>query len=286
MNLGRSHLIDFSTIQANLEKVSELHRGVMPIPIKKIVGSLGRYRDFDREFLPRKKEHDAKYLSVLMAVKSGVELPPIQVYQVRDRYFVIDGHHRVSVAKFEQKKEFVDADVIEIRFDLILDPKKKYKVSTEEASHFLITLESEAFQRKTGLRNAILIHPLSVTELTSFAKLNEEILDYRKNSDGGSLSGKDIVYASLSWYENRFLPAIRSIFEEDILKYFPQRTYTDLYVWMNLHKYYLSQKAGYDVGFDYTKKDFLKRFSPPGFLEVLPHSMKDFLGVLKGLLPK
>lgn len=282
----RSHLIDFSTIQSNLDKVSELHRGVMPIPIKKIVGSLGRYRDFNREFLPRKKEHDAKYLSVLMAVKSGIELPPVQVYQVRDRYFVIDGHHRISVAKFEQKKEFVDADVIEIRFDLILDPKKKYKVSTEEARLFLITLEAETFQKKTGLRNSILIYPLLVTELTSFGKLNEEIMDFRKNYDGSSLSGKDVVYASLLWYENRFLPAIKSIFEEDILKHFPQRTYTDLYVWMNLHKYYLSQKAGYDVGFDYTKKDFLKRFSPPGFLEVLPNSMKDFLGVLKGLLPK
>lgn len=275
-------LIDFSAIQTHLDRVSEIHRGIKAIPIRKIVGSLGRYRDFNKEFLPNRKKLDAKYLSVLMAIRSGIELPAVQVYQIGDKYFVIDGHHRVSVAKFEEKKEFVDADVIEIRFDYILDPQKKYRVRTEEARTFLIALEEDAFQKKTCLKNAILIYPLKVSELTSFSKLHEEILDFRKNYDGGALTAKDVIYASLLWYETRFVPAIRKILEEEILDHFPQRTYTDLYVWMNLHKYYLSQKAGYDVGFDFTKKDFIEKFTPPGFLEILPNKVKEFLSILKG----
>lgn len=278
------HLIDFSSIQSNLDRVSEVRRGITAIPIKKIVGSLGRYRDFDKEFLPRSKRTDAKYLSVLMAIHSGLELPPIQVYQVGDKYFVIDGHHRISVAKFEQKKEFIDADVIEVRFDFTLDPRKKYKASTHEARGFLIALEEEAFQKKTSLRNSILVYPLKVTELTSFGKLYEEILDFKKNYEGGILNAKDIVYAALVWYEKRFLPAVKTILNEKILDHFSKRTYTDLYVWMNLHKYYLSQKAGYDVGFDYTKKDFMKRFSSLNFLEVLPNRVMDFLNILKEVL--
>lgn len=279
-------LIDFDTVEANLERVSEVHRGIIAIPIKKIVGSLGRYRDFNREFLPRRMRKDAKYLSVLMAIRSGIELPPIQVYQVGDKYFVIDGHHRVSVAKFEEKKEFIDADVIEVRFDFILDPRRKYKVPTEEVRLFLIALEEEAFQKKTHLRNQILVYQLKVSELTSFGKLYEEISDFRKTYDGGSLATKDVIYASFVWYEKRFLPAVKTILKEEVLDRFPKRTYTDLYVWMNLHKYYLSQKAGYDVGFDFTRKDFLKKFSHLGFLEILPNSVKDFLGVLKEILPK
>ncbi|MBI1884398.1 MAG: ParB N-terminal domain-containing protein [Chlamydiae bacterium] len=277
----QGQLIDFGTIESNLDRVSEFHRGIMPIPIRKIVGSLGRYRDFNKEFLPRKKRMDAKYLSVLMAIRSGLELPPVQVYQVNDKYFVIDGHHRVSVAKFEEKKEFIDADVIEIRFDFKLDPLRKYKVSTEGAQQFLITLEEEAFQKKTLLRNRILVYPLKVSELTSFGKLFEEISDFKKTYEHGALISKDMIYASYGWYDKRFLPAVRTILEEKILEHFPKRTYTDLYVWMNLHKYYLSQKAGYDVGFDFTKKDFLKKYSPPGFLEILPSRVKELLGVLR-----
>ncbi|MBI1870828.1 MAG: ParB N-terminal domain-containing protein [Chlamydiae bacterium] len=281
MKTEEGQLVDFQTVQSNLDRVSEIRRGMMPIPIRKIVGSLGRYRDFNNEFLPNKKRMDAKYLSVLMAVRSGLELPPVQVYQVNDKYFVIDGHHRVSVAKFEEKKEFIDAEVIEIRFDFKLDPRKRYKVSTEEARQFLIALEEEAFQKKTFLKNRILIYPLKVSELTSYAKLYEEILDFKKNYESGALTSKDVIYASYSWYEKRFFPAVQTIFEEKILEHFPKRTYTDLYVWMNLHKYYLSQKAGHDVGFDFTKKDFLEKYSPPGFLEILPGRVKDLLGVLR-----
>lgn len=284
MTVKEGRLVDFSTVQENLERISEVHKGIRAIPIKKIVGSLGRYRDFNDEFLPRSKKTDEKYLSVLRAVETGLELPPVQVYQVNDKFFVIDGHHRVSVAKFEQKKEFIDADIIEVRFDLKLDPKKKYKVSTEGARQFLITIEEEAFQRKTGLKNRILIYPLKVSELTSFSKLYEEILDFRKKYDGGSLEAKDVIYAGLMWYEKMFLPAVKTILEEKILDHFSKRTYTDLYVWMMLHKYYLSQKLGYDVGFDFTRKDFVERFSPHHFMEVLPGRIKEFMGVLKGLI--
>ena len=279
-------LIDFSSVEPNLGHVSEIRRGVMAIPIKKIVGSIGRYRDFNQEFLPRSKRHDAKYVSILSAVQEGVELPPVQVYQVQDKFFVIDGHHRISVAKFEQKKEFIDAEIFEVKFDFVLDPKKKYKVSTEEATSFLIGIEAEVFQRKTHLRNTILAYPLKVTELTSFSKLYEEIINFRKNYENGALAGKDVIYASFIWYENRFMPAVRTILEDDLLQRFPARTYTDLYVWVNLHKYFLSQKAGHDVGFDYTKRDFVKRFSPTHIFEVLPERVKDIMNVLRGFLPK
>ncbi len=283
--IGREgQLIDFSTVQENLERVSEVHKGIRAIPIKKIVGSLGRYRDFNNNFLPRSKKTDEKYLSVLQAIQQGMELPPIQVYQVDDKYFVIDGHHRVSVAKFEEKKEFIDAEIREIRFDLKLDPKKKYKFSTEEAKQFLIAIEEDSFQKKTYLKNKILIHPLKVSELTSFSKLYEEILDFKKNYEVGSIANKDIIYASFLWYETRFLPAINTFIEDKLLDDFPHRTYTDLYVWMMLHKYYLSQKAGYDVGFDFTRRDFVEKFSHVNFFESLPGRVKDFVGVLKGLI--
>jgi hypothetical protein len=274
-------LIDFSSIEQNLQHTHQRSRGIEAIPIDKIVGSLGRYNDFTDEFLPRKDRISAKYESVKEAVLAGKNLPPIKVYQIFDSYFVIDGHHRVTVAKKEQQATAIDAEVVEIHFDFELSPNKKYQYNTEQAKDFLIRLEEDAFQNKTYLRNALLIHPIKVTDLTSFGKLYEEILDFRRNYNNGELAKKAIIYASYMWYEKRFLPAITIIVEEGILDHFPNRTYTDLYLWIEQHKYFLSLNAGHDVGFDYTKDDFVKKFRKSKFLDLLPPVVKDIVRGIK-----
>jgi hypothetical protein len=284
-------LIDFDTIEKNLEHTHQKCRGVEAIPIDKIVGSLGRYNDFNKEFLPQSEGISAKYENVKDAMLAGKMLPPIKVYQIFDSYFVIDGHHRVTVAKKELNAAAIDAEVIEIHFDIGLSPDKKYTYDTEQAKRFLIRLEEDAFERNSFLKNSILIYPLKVTDLTSFSKIYEEIVDFKKNYNNGELSKKAIIYSSLLWYETRFLPAVKIIIEENILDRFSHRTYTDLYLWIQQHKYYLSQKAGHDVGFDFTKKDFLKKNRKSKFFELLPPVLKEIIQGIKqelkeGYLPK
>jgi hypothetical protein len=281
MSDEKDTLIDFDSIEKNLQHVHQLNRGVMPIPIDKIVGSLGRYNDFTEGFLPHKERVSAKYESVKQAMLQGKIMPAVKVYQILDNYFVIDGHHRVTVAKGEMNAAEVDAEVIEVHFDLELSPNRKYAYDTEQAKRFLIKLEEDAFLKVTYLRNNILIYPLKVTDLTSYGKLYEEILDYRRNCNSGELAKKSIIYASYQWYETRFLPAARIIIEEDILKNFPSRTCADLYLWIQQHKYYLSQDAGYDVGFDYTKDDFLQKFRRSKFLDLMPPLVKDIVRRIK-----
>lgn len=277
----KDSLIEFSEIEKNLEHVHQINRGVHAIPIDKIVGSLGRYIDFNDEFLMHSKRVSAKYESVHQAMTAGKILPPIKVYKILDNYFVIDGHHRVTVAKNEMGAKEIDADVIEIQFDLELSPTKKYAYDTDRAKEFLIKLEEHAFEKKTFLRNAILAYPLKVTDLTSFAKLFEEINDFRRNYNDGELSKRAIIYASYTWYEQRFLPAVRIIVKEGVLNIFPRRTYTDLYLWIQQHKYFLSQKAGHDVGFDFTKDDFIQKFRKQKFLDLLPQVVTDIMRDIK-----
>lgn len=277
----KKSLIDFDSIEKNLKHVHQRNRGVMPIAIDKIVGSLGRYNDFTEGFLPQGGRVSAKYESVKHAVLEGKIMPPIKVYQILDNYFVIDGHHRVTVAKQELNAAEIDAEVIEIHFDFELSPNKKYAYDTGQAKFFLIKLEEDAFQKVTFLRNNILVHPLKVTDLTSYGKLYEEILDFRKNYHGGEFAKKSIIYASYQWYESRFLPAAKIIIEEDILKNFPDRTYTDLYLWIQQHKYFLSQRAGHDVGFDFTKDDFIQKFRRSKFLDLMPTLVLDIVRGIK-----
>lgn len=270
MSEEKDTLLDLDSIINNLEHTHLENRGVEAIPIDKIVGSLGRYQDFSEEFLPHTVHTDARYESIKQAMLAGKMFPPIKVYQIFDRYFVIDGHHRVTAAKKELNAAAIDAEVTEVHFALDLSPDKKYIYNTEKAKDFLIMLEEDAFQIKTSLRNGVLIHPLKVTDLTSFAKLYEEILDFRRSYNGGGLAKKAVINASYLWYEKRFLPSVKIILEEGLLHLFPNRTYTDLYLWIQQHKYYLSQQAGHDVGFDFTKDDFVQKFRRSKFLDLLP----------------
>jgi hypothetical protein len=203
------------------------------------------------------------------------------VYQVLDNYFIIDGHHRVMVAKNVFNAKYIDAEVLEIDFDFEISPNKSYSYNTESAKGFLIKLEEHFFQIKTDLSNAVVKYPLKVTELVSFGKLYEEIENYKNSYNKGEFQKKPVIYASYHWYEHRFLPAVAIIEEEDVLRGFPHRTYTDLYVWIQQHKYYLSQKVGYDVGFDFTAHDFFKKYKKVKGLYLIPSMIRDVLRGVK-----
>jgi len=138
-------------------------------------------------------------------------------------------------------------------------------------------LEAYSFEKSTYLNNNILIKPLTVTELKSYATLNQEIEDFKKQYNKGELSRKSKIYSSYTWYAQIFLPAVNLIEKEDILSKFPHRTYTDLYVWIQRHKYFLSQQAGHDVGFDYTAQDFAEKFKNKKLFNIIPPIFKDLL---------
>ncbi|MDR3112053.1 MAG: DUF4032 domain-containing protein [Elusimicrobiota bacterium] len=272
---------DFSSIEKNLGRYKVVCVGVKPIEISKIAGSLGRYSDFSEKFLPRKSYIGIRYASIRESMKNGETFPPISVYQILDNYFVIDGHHRIMAAREVLDAAYIDADIKEIKFDFDISPDKVYSYNTESARKFLIKLEEYSFQKKTSISNSILKYPIKVTELVSFGKLYREIENYHKNYNKGEFLKRHIIFAALHWYECHFMPSIITIKKEKILQKFKDRTYTDLYVWMQQHKYYLSQKAGYDVGFDYTIKDFCEKYSNVKSLYIVPNMISSIIKEIK-----
>src|SRR5689334_22125118 len=90
-------LLSFDEVQERLRLSHKTYRGIQEIRLDQIVGSVGRYRDFTRSFLPRNPELRARWerVDAVVATRGG---PPIEVYQVGEAYFVLDGNHRVSVA--------------------------------------------------------------------------------------------------------------------------------------------------------------------------------------------
>jgi hypothetical protein len=72
---------------------------LMTVSIDLIVGSVGRATDFTRDFLPRRCVSGARWSSIDYATQQGIGLPPVELFGVGDVYFVMDGHHRTSVAR-------------------------------------------------------------------------------------------------------------------------------------------------------------------------------------------
>jgi hypothetical protein len=108
------HLRSFEEAKSALMRWSQAYRGMRTVEVDKIAGSVGRYKDFDRSFLPRKMSMGERWSRVDSAYHEGVELPAVSLYKVGDEYYVRDGNHRVSVARYH-KVVTIDAEVVELR---------------------------------------------------------------------------------------------------------------------------------------------------------------------------
>jgi hypothetical protein len=132
---AHEHLLAFEEAKAALENSSQacLPR-IRPVEVEKIVGSVGRYKDFDRDFLPRKKYMWQRWSRVDRAYHEGVELPTVSLYKIGEAYFVSDGNHRVSVAKYH-KVAAIDAEVVEIRGQMRTDGALRAARTADTRTH-------------------------------------------------------------------------------------------------------------------------------------------------------
>jgi hypothetical protein len=109
-----THALSFEEIRKALGVSNKVRLGRRVVPVERIVGSVGRYRDLDQTFLPAKASVEERWKRIDRAFHRGEELPPVELYKVGEAYFVEDGNHRVSVARY-QGVQWIDAEVVELR---------------------------------------------------------------------------------------------------------------------------------------------------------------------------
>jgi hypothetical protein len=110
---GQGELLSFEEVRRASRANGGLHRGRRDVEVSKIKGSVGRHRQFDRNYMPKNTSLQGKWKRVDKAFVRGEELPPVSLYKIGDSYFVEDGNHRVSVARY-QGVEIIDAEVVEL----------------------------------------------------------------------------------------------------------------------------------------------------------------------------
>ena len=107
------YLLSFEEARKAIGALNKVRIGRRVVPVERIVGSVGRYGEFDRAFLPARAGVAGRWKRIDRAFHRGVELPPVVLYKIGDDYFVEDGNHRVSVARY-QGVEWIDAEVTEL----------------------------------------------------------------------------------------------------------------------------------------------------------------------------
>jgi hypothetical protein len=111
---GRDRLLSFDEVRRALGADNRFYLGRKVVEVSKIVGSVGRHGEFDPNFMSAKSSLSYRWKRVDGALCRGVELPAVSLYKIGDAYFVVDGNHRVSVARY-QGVEMIDAEVTEFR---------------------------------------------------------------------------------------------------------------------------------------------------------------------------
>ena len=103
----------FEEVQGKRQAYNRVRRGIRVVDLEKIVGSVGRSRDFDRCFMPLRAAAGERWKRVDLAFYRDQALPPVSLYKLGDDYFVEDGNHRISVARYHGLPD-VEADVTEL----------------------------------------------------------------------------------------------------------------------------------------------------------------------------
>lgn len=222
-----TRLLPFDAIRSELRWQNPLYQGVQEIPLTAVVGSVGRYREFNRQFLPLSDSLRERWSQVdALAVTAG--WPPIEVYQVGNVYFVRDGNHRVSVARHLQIPP-IEAHVWKYPEEIEINPD-------DDLDRIFIQLGERNFMQKTGLDVLIPDHTICFTSPGRYTELLMQIQDLRQTL--ALIDGEEMAYpeAVLAWYEMVYLPTVQIIHDSNLLADFPGRTEADLFVWLSKYR--------------------------------------------------
>ncbi len=210
-------LLNYEEVRSILQarEGSELPQ-TQDVPLDKIVGSVGRYQDFTRAFLPRHEAMEDRWRRVSAVRASMTGLPPVDLYQVGELYFVRDGNHRISVA-LANGDTSIEANVqaVDVPFPVEAD-------SADALNEWLIEAGHRLFLEKTQLREYFPDSDIRLTEPGRYRQLREQI-DVHRWYLGEYLAREASYEESVqSWYESRLSAPCRGDPEQRRHEEFPK----------------------------------------------------------------
>ena len=206
-------------------------RGIRTVPMGRIVGSVGRYQDFDSRFRFKDNRPSERLQWIMDAMRQGRPLGPVKLYQIKDDYYVLDGNHRISAAKQLGHDEIL-AHIFEF-------------IPSDNTLQNILYRERAEFSDRTRLPNEI-----NLTEVSQYAYLLDQIADHQENLAGENGATISFENAALDWYKTIYRPLYTTIQRARLIDSFPGRTIADLYAYITLHHWKEGRKRYYGIGID------------------------------------
>ena len=221
----------FHDDQANEKAFDAVSRGICDVPLDHIIGSVGRYHDFDGRFRIKSHVPPERLQKVKEAMRQGKPLPPVKLYQIKDEYYVLDGNHRVAAAK-EFEHDSIRAQILEF-------------IPSSNTLENILYREKSDFKKETGLNEVI-----DLTEVGQYEYLKKQIKFHQEHIQGAA--GKEIPYsrAARDWFSTIYTPLAGIIMKSGLLDHFPGRTVADLYAYISFHQWEIGRRRTYGIELD------------------------------------
>lgn len=237
------NLKSFAEVQKEENAYNSVNLGIKEIPLGKIVGSVEKYSYFDKNFVPKNNIVKQRWISIYTAYMAETMLPPVILYKIKDDYYVYDGNHRVSVAKFLNFAS-IEAEVEEF-------------LPTKDTKDKVIYREHMFFEKETGIEEIILSEPIKYKYLREEIESYTNLLSKRRNKEFTLKEG------AAKWYKEVFLP-IKVLLEENNIEESQKKNINDIFMFLLDHKYYLSKNEGKNKGYLYSTIDFINLMKTNG----------------------
>jgi nucleotide-binding universal stress UspA family protein len=219
-------LLAYDEVSSKLRAVSQTNLGLQQVALKNIIGSVNRISDFDRNFRPLSDGDSTRWADVKAAMTSpfAAGVPPVTLYKIGEAYFVMDGNHRISIAK-EMGLDSVEAYVTEVKTKVSLSSSFTLEELAEKAA-------LADFLEDTHLDRILPSVELSLNRIEYYPLLKEHIVVHQYYMGIDHKREVSFDEAAVDWYDHVYSPVVR-IIEESGLRYeFPELTITDLYLWV------------------------------------------------------
>lgn len=251
----RRELLSLQEVRETLRPRGERYQGMQTVPLDKIVGSEGRYQDFNTQFLPRYEHLRKRWQRVDMAHLTDVILPPIKLYQVGEVYFVRDGNHRVSVARLQGVLS-IDAEVIALETEIPMHAS----MTRDNLKRAVIEHEYRQFRELLKIDSILGECSLTVSEPGAYDELARHIYGHKYFLNENDTVEIPLAAAIQSWYTNVYTPLVAIIHRSRLMSRFPGKTATDLYLWIIRHWHILKEQYGEDFPAEVAASDYAKRY--------------------------
>ena len=247
-----SEMLQYDEIRRNVSLTESAAVHLEDIPLSAIVGSVSREADFSRQLHPLNESDNIRWAKVKQAFESQEGLPPIEVFQVGEAYFILDGHHRASVAR-QMGASHIQAYVRKVQSPVPLEPDDEIDDVIQKAEYIKFTAE-------TDLETSRPETDLNCTVPGGYSILLEHISAHRYFM--GIDQKREIGYqeAVLHWHDTVYLPVVQVIRRDDLLSEFPKNTEADLYLWIMNRRAELEEKLNWKVDSLMAVNDFVNQF--------------------------